>query len=272
MVSVQEEMTATNDRMIAAGRNSAATRKSFEAQKWRLKSVIPVLQARQKSAGYRLAALLGDLPGTLPADVLTCQQVPILKAPIPIGDGRAFLARRPDIRAAEATVKAATARIGVATGDLYPHIMLGLSGGSTGLLSHIGNADTYKYSLGPLISWDFPERGAVKARIRQAEARDQAALANFDKTVLDALRDAESSLSVYARDLDQNDDLKRAVMERALSRSDSERLQALGRQSLMNTLEARRSQLLSEQELAGSDAKLAADQIVLFWILGGGWK
>jgi outer membrane protein TolC len=271
LVSLQEQMKAANDKLIAAGRAPLSSRQTFEAQLWRLKSAMPVFEARRKTAGYRLAALLGEIPEKLPPEAMLCRQVPLLQKPFPTGDGKGFLARRPDVRQAEAAAKAASARIGVALGDLYPHVTLGIAAGSTGLLSHFGQGDTYKYSFGPLISWDFPERAAVKARIRGAEAVNVAALANFDAVVVNALRDGETALSIYARDLDQNSALTLASADRARARSDSEALYARGRQSLMEKLEARRAHLLAEQELAASQAKLAGDQVILFWVFGGGW-
>jgi len=270
-VLLAEQLNRANAQLVATGRAASVSQRGYEAQVWRTKAAIPELEARQKTALYRLSALLGDVPQALPAEVSSCHEIPLLKTPVPTGDGRAFLQRRPDIREAEENLKAATARIGVAMGDLYPHISLGISGGSLGLLSRFGNADTYKYSTGPLISWDFPARGAVKARIKQAEAGDEAAFAAFDRTVLNALRDAETALSVYARDLDRNHDLQQATATRARSREDSEELLAGGRQTLMDVLNARRNHLAAEQELAASQAKLAGDQMTLFWVLGGGW-
>lgn len=271
LVSLQEQMKDANDKLIAAGRVPLSSRQGFEAQLWRLKSAMPVLEARRKTAGYRLAALLGDVPEKLPPEAMQCRQVPLSQKPIPTGDGKDFLARRPDVRQAESAAKAASARIGVAMGDLYPHVSLGIAAGSTGLVSHIGQSDTYKYSLGPLISWDFPNRAAVRARISGAQATQAAALANFDAVVVNALRDGETALSVYARDLDQNSALRHASADRARARTDSEALYARGRQSLMEQLEARRAHLLAEQELAASQAKLAGDQVMLFWVFGGGW-
>ncbi|GAA0527531.1 efflux transporter outer membrane subunit [Rhizomicrobium palustre] len=268
MISVQDSLKSVNARLTASGRAAENTRQTYNAQLWRIRAALPVLQARRKQAAYRLAALMGS---DIPPDVMGCHAVPELKAPVPVGDGRAFLERRPDVREAEAGLKAATARIGVAMADLYPHITLGISGGSTGLLKNIGDSDTYKYSIGPLISWEFPQRGTVEARIRAAEARDEAALALFDRTVLNALRDAEISLSAYGRDLDQNGDWQRAEAAQARLAADSIALQQRGRQSLTETLLARRNHLQAEQDVAASKARLAADQISLFAVLGGGW-
>ena len=80
---------------------------------------------------YRLSVLTGRPPADFPPEAAACEAPPALARPIPVGDGAALLARRPDIRAAERTLAAATARVGVATADLYPSISLGGSVGST---------------------------------------------------------------------------------------------------------------------------------------------
>ncbi|MFS2056056.1 TolC family protein, partial [Variovorax sp. CT11-76] len=105
----------------------------------------------------------------------------------------------PDIRQAERSLAQATARIGVATADLYPKITLGLSASSAGPAEDFGRKGTFGWSLGPLISWTVPNTGIAQARIAQAEAGTRAALAKFDGTVLTALRETESALGNYAR-------------------------------------------------------------------------
>src|ERR1700756_884876 len=117
------------------------------------------------------------------------EQEPQLKHPIPIGDGAALLRRRPDIRRSEFELHSATARIGIATADLYPKITLGASSGSVGLNKNFLHADPLKFSLGPLISWQFPDRSRIQARIRAADAEQQIAFAHFDGTVLNALKE-----------------------------------------------------------------------------------
>ena len=85
---------------------------------------------------FQLAALLGRTPANAPTETESCQSPPTLTALIPVGDGAALLKRRPDVRQAERTLAAATARIGVATADLYPKISL--SGLYGGVGTHIG--------------------------------------------------------------------------------------------------------------------------------------
>ncbi len=192
---------------------------------------------------------------------------PEVARPIPVGDA-ALLARRPDVRAAERELAAATARIGVATAELYPDVRLGGSVGATGSSPGSG----FRFSLGPLISWTFPNIAVARARIAQAEAGAQAALARFDGTWLRALEETESALTRYARQLDRVAALRRAVGNgREAARIARLRYQA-GRDSFQIVLDAERTLAETETALAEAEAQLSDHLISLFLALGGGWQ
>jgi len=143
--------------------------------------------------------------------------------------------------------------------------------GSVGLVKDAFEPGTRKFSLGPLISWQFPNRSVAHARIRAAQADEAAAYARFDGAVLVALRETESALVVYARDLDARSYLESARRKSAQSVTDTERLFAAGRSGYLPVLEATRTQIATEQAAAAADSKLAADQVAVFLALGGGW-
>ena len=189
-----------------------------------------------------------------------------------MGDsGAALLARRPDVREAERALAAATARIGVAIGELYPNVSLGAGIGSTGIAGQIDSGPTNRWNVGPLISWEFPT-GGPQARIREAGAAADGALAHFDGVVLDALRETETALSSYAQDLDRNTDLRAARDEARLAQSQAQQLYRAGRSPFLDSLDAERTLATAEAELAASNGQIAADQVKLFLALGGGWK
>ncbi len=171
---------------------------------------IPLLEAERQGALFRLATLTGRTPRELPAQAAARSRTLRLDQPIPVGDGAELLARRPDVRAAERRLAAATARIGVASADLYPRITLGGSVGSSG--SGIGNifgANPLTWLIGPLISWTA-NRSAARARVAGARADTQAALATFDGAVLEALEETETALSTYQQSLNRRDSLRAA--------------------------------------------------------------
>jgi len=271
-VQVQRESVQAVQRLQAAGRGTALDVSRARSQLEQLQADLPPFEARQRTALYRLAALTGHAPGELPQDLLACAQPPRLAQAIPVGDGAALLRRRPDIRQAERALAGATARIGVATADLYPKVTLGLSGASGGPASRFGDRGTFSWSAGPLISWTLPNTGAAQARIAQAEAATRGALAKFDATVLNALRETESALVTYARQLDRDASLRAAREQSALAAQQARQLFRAGKTDYLTVLDAERTLAGAQSALAASQAALSGDQIALFLALGGGWQ
>ncbi|WP_127166363.1 efflux transporter outer membrane subunit [Xanthomonas euvesicatoria] len=269
-LQLQQHSRQITQRLIAAGRGTPPDLARATAQVAMLEAALPPLRARRQAAGYQLAALLGKTPGELPPGVDSCAHAPAVQQPIPIGDGRALLARRPDVRQAERRLAAATARIGVATAALYPDIRLGGSIGATGLLADFGEPATHAWSLGPLISWTLPSSGA-RARVRATEAGADAALAQFDNTVLQALREVQTSLSRYAQDLDRLHLLEQAQQQAELASAQNRRLYQGGRTPYLSSLDAERTLASAEMTLANAQAQVSQEQIQLFLALGGGW-
>jgi NodT family efflux transporter outer membrane factor (OMF) lipoprotein len=233
---------------------------------------IPSLIADRESALFRLATLTGRPPQALPATLRDQATTPDLTQPIPVGDGRALLARRPDVRAAEQRLAADTARIGVATADLYPRITLGGSIGTTA----IGGGDILgggplRWLLGPLINWAFPNQEANRARIAAAKADADGSLAAFDGTVLRALEETETALSVYAHALERRDTLKAARESADRAARISLARQREGQIDFLTVLDAQRTLAAAESDLATANRSVAFAQVDLFRALGGGW-
>jgi len=189
-----------------------------------------------------------------------------------VGDGASLLRRRPDVRQAERSLAAATARIGVATAELYPKVVLGLSASSAGFMDRFGNRESFSYSLGPLVSWTLPTNGVARARIAQAEAATRQAAARFDATVLTALREVESALESYARELERHAALAAARDQSAVVAAQARTLYVSGKTAQLDALDAMRTLAASEAALAASEARLADDQFAVFMALGGGWE
>jgi NodT family efflux transporter outer membrane factor (OMF) lipoprotein len=271
-VELQDKFVSLTDKRVRRGRGIALDNSRARSQLEQLRAALPPLLAHQRTALYRLAVLIGEVPSQFPAKVAQCDTPPRVSAAIPVGDGAALLRRRPDIRQAERTLAAATARIGVATAELYPSVNLGLSVGSIGMIPGVGDANTFHFSLGPLISWSLPATSPARVHIAQAKAGTAGALAHFDSTVLNALREAESALTVYARELDRNAALKAARDQSELASQQAAKLYKFGRTDFLPALDAERALAGAESALAASGAKLATDQVALFLALGGGWE
>lgn len=236
------------------------------------KADIPQLQAQREAALFRLATLTGRTPRELPDVAGTRTSSLKLDQPIPVGDGTALLARRPDVRAAERRLAADTARIGVATADLYPNITLGGSIGSTGTgLGDLFGAGPFNFLLGPLISWAFPNQEPARARIAASKADAAASLATFDGTVLRALEETETALSAYSREIERHAALATARDQAATAARISRARQREGQIDFLTVLDAERTFADAEAELAASTARVVERQIDLFRALGGNW-
>lgn len=270
-VELQKRGRSVVQRLVAAGRGTPPDLARAEAQVATLEAALPPLRAKREAAEYQLAALLGRTSGQLPEGVADCRQAPEINRPIPIGDGRALLARRPDVREAERRLAAATARIGVATAELYPQIRLGASVGAIGTLGTFGSPATQMFGFGPLISWSIPGK-AAHARVRAAEAGADAAVAQFDHAVLQALREAQTALSQYAQDLQRLQSLQQAQRQADLAAGQNRRLYQAGRNPYLSSLDADRTLASADIALANAEAQVAQDQIQLFLALGGGWE
>lgn len=271
-VDLQQKFVRLTDERVKHGRGIAIDNSRAKAQLDQLRANLPPLLARQRTALYRLAVLLGEVPSAFPPEVARCATPPRVASSIPVGDGAALLRRRPDVRQAERRLASATARIGVATAELYPNITLGASFGGIGMMDDFGAANTWKFTLGPLISWNLPATSSARVHIAQAQAGTQGALARFDAVVLNALRETESALTVYARELDRNAMLRAARDQSALASRQTAKLYRFGRTDFLAALDADRALASAENLLAASDAQLATDQVQLFLALGGGWE
>lgn len=236
-------------------------------------ALVPQIQAERQAALFRLATLTGRTPQDLPPIAAQRSAAPVLDQPIPIGDGAALLSRRPDIRAAERRLAASSARIGVATADLYPHVTLGGSvGSSSASLSDIFTGGALHWLTGSLISWSFPNHAAARAKIAGAQADNRAALAEFDGTVLRALEETEAALSSYARELDRHQALVSAREGAEAAARITRARQREGQIDFLEVLDAERTFADADADLAASDARIAAAQVDLFRALGGGWR
>jgi multidrug efflux system outer membrane protein len=184
----------------------------------------------------------------------------------------ALLQRRPDIRAAERALAAATARIGVAKADLFPRLTLsGFIGFVAGDAAELGESTSRAWSLSPVLSWAGFERGTY-AGVRVAEARAQAALAAYELAVLRALEETENAFVVYGTERQR----LAAVVEQATASRRAAELARFqyreGALDFLRLLDAERTLLQAEDEVAAAEANLNASVVLIYKALGGGWE
>lgn len=272
-LELQRDTLRLTERLLDGGAGTGLDVASARAAVAQTAATLPTLRAVRNEALFRLATLTGVTPSEASQAAAACVRPPQLTQPIPVGDGAQLLARRPDVRQAEAELAGAAARVNVATASLYPSISLGGSIGSTALESDgLGDDENFRFSFGPLISWSFPNVFAARARIEAAGARSDAALATFDQTVLGALQETETALSNYANELDRRTALTEARDQAARAADLSRQRFDAGADSFLLVLDAQRTQAAAEAALAQSDALVSTYQIALFKALAGGWQ
>jgi NodT family efflux transporter outer membrane factor (OMF) lipoprotein len=192
---------------------------------------------------------------------------------VPVGLPSELLRRRPDVRRAEANLHAATARVGVATADLFPRFVLNgslnFSGRTAKELANWGNRG---WSFGPSVSWPLFDAGRIRANIEVQSAQQEQALLAYRSAVLLALQDVENSLVAYAAEQQHRAALAEAVTANRRAVELSTTLYSAGQIEFITLLTAQRSLLSSEDALVQSDRNLATNLISLYKALGGGWE
>ncbi len=236
---------------------------------------LPALAGARRAALYELAVLTGHAPGAIPDAAARCRATPSLARPFPVGDGAALLRRRPDLRESERRLAASNARIGVATAELYPSIVLGGSVNwlsTTGDPSSLGDKYAIAWGVGPLITWRFPNVATSRAQLAQARADDAAARASFDAQVLRALKETEQALARYGAEWRHKAALDTARAEHARAYRLAELNYDAGALDFLGVLDAQRSLVAVDAALAASTQQVALDQVAVFKALGGGWQ
>jgi multidrug efflux system outer membrane protein len=252
-----------------AGRVTELDTDSAQARLEATESTLPVLQAAEKRYGYRLAVLLGVAPGTLDAE-LVAVPVQAMTAALPIGDVSTLLRTRPDVRAAERSLAAATERVGVATADLFPRVSFtGFVGFLSGDTSQLGKAASRAWLVNPAVSWPALDYGSVHARLRAARAEAAGALAAYQKTVLTALEDFEDACVGYST---QEARLASVFEQAQASRRAAQLAEIQYREGSINfliLLDAQRTLLQAEDALAQAETAANTGAVAVYKALGG---
>ncbi len=268
--TLQETLDLVRER-FAAGDAAQADVDTAQARLAAADAGLPDIRARARAAALGLGVLLGAPPERELA-LLDTSTAEITLTPIPVGERADILRRRPDVRAAERTLAARTADIGVATAELFPKLSIGAGGGFESLdASNLFESASQRFSVMPLISWRVFDGGRVRAEIRASEARQEQAALAYEKAVLAALGDAERALSDYQLGLDavQRQSVARDAARRSYSHAQT-RYKA-GDISLTDLLTEERALRDAEDAYVRAHTDTAINLVALFKALGGGW-
>jgi NodT family efflux transporter outer membrane factor (OMF) lipoprotein len=268
----QQQAYGLVQRQFQLGSISRADVLAQKTQLARTQATLPPLEKALSQTRHQLAILVGRLPGeaaSLPAFDITTLELP---ADLPVSLPSALVRQRPDIRSAEALLHAASARVGVATANLYPSITLtGSYGSETNTFGDLFRSDTVIWNLGAGLLQPLFHGGALTAKRRAAIAAFQQSLALYRQTVLQAflnVADVLRALESDARSLNAQSEV--AAASRDTLQLTKKQFQ-FGAISYLSLLDAQRQYQQARLNLVQAQALRFADTAALFQALGGGW-
>lgn len=220
-----------------------------------------------------IAVLLGQFPEDLARELASPGKLPTLPVRIPPGLPIELLRRRPDIHAAERQLAAATARIGVATADLFPRVIIsGALGGQGGPRSSSAIPITFIGAAGPAVYWPLLDFGTLDAIADIAELRAHESLVSYKQAILTAVQQVDDSVAAYGAEQDRLKNLDRATTAaRQATKLATDRYNR-GLTDYLNVLDAERQEFELEEEYVVSQQNAAKQLIALYKALGGGWE
>jgi outer membrane protein, multidrug efflux system len=234
---------------------------------------IPLLESAHLQTLYNIGILLGREPGALLRELSPASEIPAAPPSVPLGVPSELIRRRPDIRRAEAQIHASTARIGVATADLFPRVSIFGSGGfqaaETGTWF---DAVSRFWSLGPSLSWPVFDMGRIRGNIEQKKSLEEQSMLGYQKTILLALQEVENALIASAKEQEHRKALADAVVANQKAVKLATILYTEGQTDFLNVLQAQRSLYASEDALVQSSRNVSTNLVALYKALGGGWE
>jgi NodT family efflux transporter outer membrane factor (OMF) lipoprotein len=269
----QRETLRIVEARLDAGRGTEFDTSRASAQLEATLARIPAFAAAVDVTMHRLAVLTGQSPGALVARLdAAAAGLPSLPDRVDAGTPGDLLRRRPDVRAAEQRLHAATARIGVATADLFPRFTLGGLVGTQSLESSAlfgRDAETRLVVLG--VDWSFLDVGRVRARIAATESAASGSLARYEQVVLEALEETENALVRYGHARLEDAHLERSARDSARAAELARVRFDAGAADLLDVLDAERSQLQAQDAFADGRTRSATALVDLYRSLAGGW-
>lgn len=234
---------------------------------------IPALESLVESNIHQISVLCGKLPEHYRKELLPTENLPQYTGTLAAGNIKDILLRRPDIQSAEKNLASYTALIGVETGLLFPKLTLtGYIGYENSRLNSLLKSPSEIYNYGPQISWTPFDTGRIRARIRAAEANADAALYNYEQTVLTALQELATSFSSLNSEARQTNDLTNAF-QAANKAYDLAKIQyQAGAIDLLSVLDAQNAMLNTEDQLAINELNYLVSIVNVYKALGGGWE
>jgi outer membrane protein, multidrug efflux system len=251
----------------------------IDAQRYELEANVLQLEQDKARAKATLSALLGqteEYASASDTDISqgTLSKIPSLTQPLALESTAVkpvnYLMHRADVAAAERAIASTSAKVGVASADLYPNVSVS---GFLGFIAPAGlslGSDNQAWSVAPSISWQLADLSSIKSRIKVSEIEQQIALAEFEQTVFNALAEMRLSLTGYSLSQQQlaKTELQWQASNAALT-IEKARYQA-GTGEFLALLDAEREQLRSKDKLAQMQQQSFSQLVNIYRSFAGG--
>jgi len=233
---------------------------------------LPLLRMNLLKNITALSVLTGEPSDTLRQELSIIHPVPIPTVQLTVGIPTERIRQRPDVKLAERKLAAQTARIGVATADLYPSFSLtGTFGFASFSGSNFFDSASKVYGIGPSLRWNLFDMGRIRQNIVIQDARTEQALYQYELTLLKAVKEVEDSLSGYQEQRLRLSALRLSVQASKETVSMSTKLYKDGLTPFQDVLDAQRSLLNAESNRDATTGDAAIQLVNLYKALAGGW-
>jgi multidrug efflux system outer membrane protein len=233
---------------------------------------LPLIRLQLAQAISRVGVLLGEPTDDLRRELQPARLVALPPQDLAVGIPADRIRQRPDVRSAERRLAAQTARIGVATADLYPSFSLsGTLGFSSLETGNFFDSGSQVYGLGPSFRWNIFDMGRIRQQISVEDARTEQALHLYEQSMLRAIKEVEDSLVGYHEQRLQFEALGRSVDASVQTLEMSTELYKDGLTSFQDVLDAQRSLFAAEKDLDAARGQTGIQLVGLYRALAGGW-
>jgi NodT family efflux transporter outer membrane factor (OMF) lipoprotein len=269
----QQQMLTLTEQRRARGTAAEVDVERLTTQVGTTRATLVPLQAQITDSLDQLAVLTGRAPGALDAELGARAPLPALPSSVAIGDPATMLQQRPDIRAAERRLASSNAQIGEHIADYFPKVtLLGDIGFSASDPGHLLRKQNFSWVGVPYLQWNLFDFGRTAANVDAAQASRDEAEARYEKTVLGALKDANSSLSRYGNQREHVVRLQQVQASAERSATLVRQRYTAGVSTLIDLLDAQRTQFAAQQDVVAAQAELLKDFVSLQKSLGLGWQ
>ncbi|MEM7314166.1 MAG: TolC family protein, partial [Planctomycetota bacterium] len=272
-VEIQRRALDLAQRRVQGGISTNLDQFQAESNLATTESQIPQLEVQLHQTLNRLAVLTGSFPGSLHEALAHPAPIPTIPSALPQDVPCDVVRQRPDIRQAERAIAAATADVGVATGDLYPRFSIGNSlGWSSQKFSNLFfNNDSFQFNLGPSIRWALFQSGRIRCNINSTEWAVSEALATYEQTLLRAFEEIENARVGFTKERERYHHLQVTVEAAEKSLQSVLALYKNGNTDFQNVLDTQRTLFEAQNALAISEGQIVTQLINIYRALGGGW-